>query len=124
MATRDVSNPDQSARAPSVADAQRLLDLCPKGVLGRPDVNAMGVGIRDGQTTLILTVKDREARDNILASDHEDAGLPVRVEIEQMAAAHGMSGLRAVAYRDADTRPGFFERLRRCFRGLSTILAP
>lgn len=120
MATRDVPNPDPNARVPSVADAQRLLDLCPKGVLSRPDVNAMGVGIRDGQTTLIVTVTDREAREKVLASEQGGAGLPLRVEIEQMAAA----GVRAVAYENAHMKPGLLDRLLRRLRGLTTILAP
>lgn len=91
----------QDVRRLSIGVAKRLLDELESKWTDDGDVIAVGVGIRDNQPALILSVRDMASRDRVLHRMTEAVvgGLPVFVEPCTIHSANTPFGLASEGVR-------------------------
>lgn len=120
-----MNQPTSRSESLSVGSARRALELNESNLLNRPEVQGVGVGLRDDRAAFIVTVSDLDARDRFRQNFERTSvgGMPVHVDISSICQTSGLAHGRDF---DGALLPqvSMWARLTRFVRGLGTIFSP
>lgn len=108
----------------TVGQAQTMLDSLKSDLFERPEVKAVGVGLRDDRTAFIVTVSDLDARKRFIEAYPKQyvGDLPLVIDVSSICeASRPITGCDYIAHSKPRTMAN---RISLVWRRLSSLLAP